>query len=102
MRGGACATAGLTTVAERLKPEGLYERFVEYRESLGMEILPTGEPDIIRTLARRLKEGRLVPLMGDRDIGRNGVVVDLFGEPASLPGRPGRARACSPAPRSTR
>ncbi|MUM36181.1 phosphatidylinositol mannoside acyltransferase, partial [Mycobacterium sp. CBMA361] len=29
-----------TTVAERLKPESLYNRFVEYRESLGFEILP--------------------------------------------------------------
>ncbi|MCA1720708.1 MAG: phosphatidylinositol mannoside acyltransferase, partial [Actinobacteria bacterium] len=26
-----------TTVAERLKPESLYDRFVEFRESLGME-----------------------------------------------------------------
>lgn len=85
---GCARYGGLTTVAERLKPEGLYERFVEYRESLGMEILPTGEPDIVRTLARRLQDGRLVPLMGDRDIGRNGVVVDLFGEPASLPAGP--------------
>ena len=85
---GCLRYGGLTTVAERLKPEGLYERFVAYRESLGMEILPTGEPDIIRVLARRLKEGRLVPLMGDRDIGRNGVAVDLFGEPASLPAGP--------------
>lgn len=79
---------GLTTVAERLKPEGLYQRFVDYRETLGMEILPTGQSDIVRVLARRLKEGRLVPLMGDRDIGRNGIVVDLFGEPASLPAGP--------------
>ncbi len=85
---GCLRYGGLTTVAERLKPEGLYERFVAYRESLGMEILPTGEADIIRVLARRLKAGRLVPLMGDRDIGRNGVVVDLFGEPASLPAGP--------------
>ena len=79
---------GLTTVAERLKPEGLYQRFVDYRQTLGMEILPTGQSDIVRVLARRLKEGRLVPLMGDRDIGRNGIVVDLLGEPASLPAGP--------------
>ena len=85
---GCLRYGGLTTVAERLKPEGLYERFVAYRESLGMEILPTGEPDIIRTLARRVNDGRLVPLMGDRDIGRNGVIVDLFGEPASFPAGP--------------
>ena len=85
---GCLRYGGLTTVVERLKPEGLYRRFLAYRESLGMEIIPTGEPDIIRTLARRLQEGRLVPLMGDRDIGRNGVAVDLFGEPASLPAGP--------------
>lgn len=79
---------GLTTVAERLRPEGLYQRFVAYRSAFGMEILPTGEPDVVRTLARRLREGRLVPLMGDRDIGRAGVTVDLFGEPASFPAGP--------------
>ena len=79
---------GLTTVAERLKPEGLYQRFLDYRQTLGMEILPTGQPDVLRVLARRLQEGRLVPLMGDRDISRNGVVVDLLGEPASFPAGP--------------
>ncbi len=79
---------GLTTVVERLKPEGLYRRFLAYRESLGMEALPLGQPDVVRTLARRIKEGRVVPLVGDRDISRNGVVVDLFGEPASLPAGP--------------
>lgn len=31
---------GFTTVAERLKPESLYRRFVEFRESLGFEVLP--------------------------------------------------------------
>ncbi len=82
----ACLRYGaLTTVAERLKPEGLYERFVEYRQGLGMEIVPLGAPDIMRTLARRLQEGRLVPLLGDRDISRNGIEVDLFGARASLP-----------------
>lgn len=76
---------GLTTVAERLRPEGLYQKFVDYREGLGMEIVPLGDPDLMRVLARRLKEGRLVPLLGDRDISRNGIVVDLFGQRASLP-----------------
>jgi KDO2-lipid IV(A) lauroyltransferase len=89
---------GLTTVAERLKPEGLYQRFVAYRESLGMEIIPTGEPDIVRALARRLNEGRLVPLMGDRDIGRNGVTVDLCGAPASLPAGPALLSLLTKAP----
>ncbi len=85
---GCLRYGGLTTVAERLRPEGLYERFLAYRTTMGMEILPTGDPDVVRTLARRLKEGRLVPLMGDRDIGRNGVIVDLLGAPASFPAGP--------------
>ena len=85
---GCLRYGGLTTVAERLKPEGLFEQFVEYRESVGMNIVPLGDPDAIRRLARALKEGQIVPLLGDRDISRNGVIVDFFGEPASLPAGP--------------
>ena len=85
---GCLRYGGLTTVVERLKPEGLFAQFVAYRESLGMEVLPLGDADVMRTLARRLKEGRVVPLLGDRDISRNGVEVDLFGETASLPAGP--------------
>ena len=33
-------TVPFTTVAERLKPESLYDRFLEFRASLGMEVLP--------------------------------------------------------------
>lgn len=85
----ACLRYGsLTTVAERLKPEGLFDRFVSYRQSLGMEIVPLGDPDLMRILARRLKEGRLVPLLGDRDISRNGIEVEFFGATASFPAGP--------------
>lgn len=78
----------LTTVVEHLKPEGLFRQFLAYRESLGIEALPLGDPAVVRTLVRRLREGRVVPLLGDRDLSDNGVVVDLFGEPASLPAGP--------------
>ena len=38
---GSTNTYGrFATVAERLKPESLYKRFVDYRESLGFEVLP--------------------------------------------------------------
>lgn len=85
----ACARYGsLVTVAERLKPEGLYDKFVAYRESLGMEVHPLGDPDVIRTLVRRLREGRLVCLLADRDLTHTGVAVDFFGETASMPAGP--------------
>jgi lauroyl/myristoyl acyltransferase len=85
----ACATGmPLTTVAERLRPERLYDEFVAYRASLGMEILPTGDPATFGTLVERVRAGRLVPLLADRDLGRSGVQVLLCGEPARMPRGP--------------
>ncbi len=86
----ACGTgAPLMTVAERLRPESLYDRFVAYRESLGMTILPaTGGDPPIPQLEAHLREGGLVCLVADRDLSSTGLVVDLCGHPASLPAGP--------------
>jgi phosphatidylinositol dimannoside acyltransferase len=86
----ACLTgAPVTTVAERLEPEALFARFLAYREGLGMEILPlTGGPDVFTTLATRLREARLVPLLADRDLSRRGVEVQLLGESTRMPAGP--------------
>lgn len=78
----------LVTVAERLKPESLYRRFLEYRTSIGIEILPLGEPGIIRDLLRALKENAFVPLLADRDLSHNGVEVMMFGEMTKVPPGP--------------
>ena len=79
-----------TTVAERLKPESLYDRFVAYREGLGFEVLPLtgGERPAATVLAERLRAGGGVCLLGDRDLSRNGVEVQFFGEAAKLPPGP--------------
>ncbi len=76
-----------TTVAERLKPESLYNRFIAYRESLGFEMLPLtgGERPPFEVLAERLRDNRVVCLMAERDLTRNGVQVDFFGEPTRMP-----------------
>lgn len=75
-----------TTVAERLRPEELYDAFVEFRETLGFEILPlTGGEPPMRRLRERLRGGGIVALLGDRDFGGHGVEVDFFGEKAILP-----------------
>ena len=75
------------TVAERLKPESLYRRFVEYRESLGFEVFPLsgGERPPFESLAQRLRENKFVCLMAERDLTRSGVQVDFFGEPTRMP-----------------
>ncbi|MGP2436401.1 phosphatidylinositol mannoside acyltransferase [Streptomyces sp. JW3] len=77
-----------TTVAERLKPETLYDRFVAYREGLGMEVLPHSGGAAFGTLARRLRAGQLVCLVADRDLSASGVEVGFFGEPARMPAGP--------------
>ncbi|MFJ8092745.1 phosphatidylinositol mannoside acyltransferase [Streptomyces griseofuscus] len=77
-----------TTVAERLKPETLYDRFVAYREGLGMEVLPHSGGSAFGTLARRLRDGGLVCLVADRDLSASGVEVDFFGEKARMPAGP--------------
>ncbi|MBA2812578.1 phosphatidylinositol mannoside acyltransferase [Streptomyces sp. KM273126] len=77
-----------TTVAERLKPETLYDRFVAYREGLGMEVLPHSGGSAFGTLARRLRDGGLVCLVADRDLSASGVEVDFFGEKTRMPAGP--------------
>jgi KDO2-lipid IV(A) lauroyltransferase len=80
---------GFTTVAERLKPESVFEKFLDYRRSLGMEVLPhDGGPSVFGTLARRLRDGGVVALVADRDLSASGVQVDFFGEAARMAAGP--------------
>jgi phosphatidylinositol dimannoside acyltransferase len=74
-----------TTVAERLRPESVYDAFVRFREGLGMEVLPlTGGQSPFGTLAQRLRAGTLVCLVSDRDLKATGVEVEMFGEQARI------------------
>lgn len=78
-----------TTVMERLEPASVYERFLAFREGLGMEVLPaTGGPHPFGTLAQRLRAGKLVALPCDRDVTGRGIEVDFFGEKALMMGGP--------------
>jgi lauroyl/myristoyl acyltransferase len=78
-----------TTVMERLRPESVYEAFVKFRESLGMEVLPlTGNQSPFGTLAQRLRAGGLVCLVSDRDLTDSGVEVEMFGEKARIAAGP--------------
>ncbi|MCD0443304.1 phosphatidylinositol mannoside acyltransferase [Glycomyces sp. A-F 0318] len=87
---GAVAGDPLTTVAERLKPEGVYRRFLEYRESLGMRIIPAsgGDRNPQAALGEALGAGHVVALVADRDLGRSGTEVKFFGETTTFPTGP--------------
>ncbi len=77
----------LVTVAERLKPEKLFLKFLQYRQDMGMEVLPL-DGRVLGTLAQRLRQGALVALVADRDLSRSGIDVNFFGGPARMPAGP--------------
>jgi KDO2-lipid IV(A) lauroyltransferase len=74
-----------TTVAERLKPESLFDRFVEFREGLGMEVLAHKGASAYGRMAQRLRAGRPVCLVVDRDLTESGIDVEFFGATARMP-----------------
>jgi len=80
----------LVTVAERLKPEGLFEQFVAYREKLGMEVLPLtgGERPALDVLAEKATQGYAVALLADRDLSARGIEVRFFGGRTRMPAGP--------------
>jgi phosphatidylinositol dimannoside acyltransferase len=92
---GAWATATgirFTTVAERLKPERLFDRFLAFREGLGMEVLPLtgGARPPYEVLAERLRSGGTLCLLADRDLTPRGVPVEFFGAATRMPAGPAR------------
>ena len=77
----------LVTVAESLKPEALFNKFLEYRQNIGMEVLSLDSRSIV-TLMQRAREGRLIALVSDRDLSKSGVDVSFFDHPARMPAGP--------------
>lgn len=77
----------LVTVAERVKPEALFNKFLEYRQNMGMEVLAL-DGRSMATLMQRARDGALIALVADRDLSRSGVDVNFFGHPARMPAGP--------------
>jgi len=79
----------ITTVAERLKPEALFRRFLEFREGLGLEVVAAeGDSAISRKLTDCLTNSGVVPLLVDRNLGDTGVAVRFFDRDVTLPAGP--------------
>ena len=77
----------LVTVAERLKPEALFQKFLHHRQAMGFEVLSLDSRSFA-TLVRRAKEKRLIALVADRDLSHSGIDVDFFGKNARMPAGP--------------
>ena len=79
--------ARLVTVAEVLKPRALFEKFLAYRQAIGMEVLPL-DSRAFPTLIQRARDGKLVALVADRDLSSSGIDVNFFGGVARMPAGP--------------
>jgi phosphatidylinositol dimannoside acyltransferase len=77
----------LVTVAEVLKPEKLFEKFLQYRTSMGFEVLAL-DSRAFPTLMRRAREKRLIALVADRDLSDSGIPVTFFGRVTRMPAGP--------------
>ena len=83
-----CSTGiNLTAVVEKLKPEAIFQKFLDYRQSIGIEAISHKEKSI-PILTQRLQDGKLVALVADRDMSRNGVEVEFFDGIAKMPSGP--------------
>ena len=83
-----CSTGiSVTAVVEKLKPEAIFNKFLAYRQSIGIEAISHKEKTI-PILVDRLKAGKLVALVADRDMSRNGIEVNFFGHTAKMPAGP--------------
>lgn len=77
----------VTAVVEPIPNDELREWMQGWRESIGMDIVPLG-PDVGRVALNALREGQILCLMSDRNLGDGGVEVEFFGENTELPGGP--------------
>ena len=81
--------APLTTVIERLRPDKLFQEFVQMRTSRGITVFGHDDPGAMDGLRETLSRGRLVALISDRDLSAKGIEVPFFGQAAGfLRGRP--------------
>lgn len=68
---------------EEIEPRELFEFLAARRGGSNVDLVPLREST--RPLIRRLREGGLVGIIGDRDLAGDGRSVVMFGHPTSMP-----------------
>ena len=71
---------------EEIEPPALYEFLAARRGTGKVDLVPVREST--RPLIRRLREGGLVGIIGDRDLDGDGQPVVMFGHPRTMPTGP--------------
>jgi phosphatidylinositol dimannoside acyltransferase len=90
--------APVVSVAEHLKPDKLFELFLEHRRLLGIDIIDLASDHVGRQLTQKLEQNRIVALVADRDLSGGGVEVEMFGRTRRMPPGPALLSLSSGAP----
>lgn len=77
----------MTVVAEPARPPEMFEWFAQMRRAIGLTVVPL-DRHAGTVVLRTLRAGGVVGLLSDRNLGRGGVEVELFGERTTLPAGP--------------
>jgi len=80
--------APVVAVAEHLKPDRLFDLFLEHRRRLGIDIIDLSSDHVGRQLTQKLEQNRVVALVADRDLSGGGVEVEMFGRTRRMPAGP--------------
>ncbi|MDQ6604059.1 MAG: lysophospholipid acyltransferase family protein, partial [Chloroflexota bacterium] len=83
------SSLGYPTVAvvEHIRDPRLHEYFFRLRANQGVQLLTTG-PEDVRHLLRALRDGKVVMMLADRNVGTSSEEVTFFGARAMLPAGP--------------
>ncbi len=87
-RAMAIRVAPIVSVAEHLRPEPLFDLFLEHRRRLRMDIIDLASDHVGRQLTQHLERNRIVALVADRDLSGGGVEVEMFGRARRMPAGP--------------
>jgi KDO2-lipid IV(A) lauroyltransferase len=79
------AERGLRPMApiEEIRPRALFEFLTERRARGAVDVIPLATAR--RPLSRKLRDGGLVAIIGDRDLPGDGQPVTVFGHPTTMP-----------------
>lgn len=81
---GRVSGVPVTAVVEALEPADVFEWFRRLRASYGVNVVPLGS-QAFSQVTTAVREGHVVCLLADRDIGGTGVEVEFFGETTTMP-----------------
>jgi len=76
----------MSALVEELEP-AMYELYTRHRERTGMETFPIAKSAY--AFLDVIKNNRVLAILADRDIAKNGITVNIFGGKRSIPGNLG-------------